>query len=539
MTGLFLIIFLTTCVLGQEHPSVCLDDGTCYIGSWMESAKGSPFASYQGIRYAEPPIGKLRFRPPFPFESNSNTFDVSQESTVQCPQLKNYYLPDGQEDCLLLNIYVPEKSEGQTLPVMFWIPGGELVVGSNRYGEYGPQEFMDRNVIIVTVNYRLGPFGFLSLGTPQVSGNAGFLDQKLALKWVNQNIEAFGGDKDSITIFGESAGALSVGIQLVSPMSEGLFQRAILQSSSTEAPGWKILNESLAIHYGNIFKEKLGCDKTTNSLECLQRKSMEEIINLTYQINTEGRTVWSGVPDNEFLPDNPTILLENGDFNPNVEVIISTTKQEGILLLFQQLADPSKWSNFRDNFDTIAPKMLFSIPYFDEITDLDLDRANKVFDHYIGSKVNIDEDHTDGIIELFTDSGFLFGLYKTANYLMKQNVKVYQAILTYHGEHSFTEGFGFDNYGICHGDDLFYLWKQNNVTLNENDSKVREIMTDAWTNFAKFGDPTPPGSEFSWLPVENPDFHKLWNISGAFPEMSKSQEIQDRMEFWTELLKNE
>ena len=234
----------------------------------------------------------------------------------------------GQEDCLLLNIYVPAEAlnKGKQMPVMVWIHGGALIHGSNRFDEQGPQDYMDREVIIVTINYRLGPFGFLSLGNDEVFSNAGFYDQNLALQWVNQNIEAFGGDQNSVTLFGESAGALSVNVQFLSPMSQGLFQRIILQSCSTEAPGWQILNESLAMHYGNVLIEKIGCSKATDSLSCLQRKSMDEILSLTYEVNPNSGAVWMGVPDGKLITENPSILLENGQFDPSIEVLVSTTK---------------------------------------------------------------------------------------------------------------------------------------------------------------------------------------------------------------------
>ena len=121
--------------------------------------------------------------------------------------------------------------DGLHLPVLFWIHGGGLTVGSGRIAEHGPQYFMEtEQVVIVTINYRLGALGFLSLGTEDVPGNAGLRDQVMALKWVNDNIAFFGGDPQAITIAGESAGGFSVLLHIVSPQSEGLFQRAIIQS---------------------------------------------------------------------------------------------------------------------------------------------------------------------------------------------------------------------------------------------------------------------------------------------------------------------
>ena len=121
---------------------------------------------------------------------------------------------------------------------MFWIHGGSFLFGSNTFDQYGPNQFMkDQNVILVTTNYRIGPIGFLSMGTEEVPGNAGFRDQNLALTWVHDYISNFGGDPNLVTIFGESCGSFSIHMHLISPLSRGLYRRAILQSSTALSPG--------------------------------------------------------------------------------------------------------------------------------------------------------------------------------------------------------------------------------------------------------------------------------------------------------------
>ena len=162
----------------------------------------------------------------------------------------------------MLNIYVPEvefSSRKRKLPVMVWIHGGALLIGSNNYNENGPKHFMKKEIVMVTVNYRLGPLGFLSMGTDSVPGNVGLRDQNMALKWVKKNIAAFGGDPNSVTLFGESAGSLSVALHLISPMSEGLFHRIILQSGTALAPAWGPINSQHALYYKDLFLEKMEC----------------------------------------------------------------------------------------------------------------------------------------------------------------------------------------------------------------------------------------------------------------------------------------
>ena len=142
----------------------------------------------------------------------------------------------GQEDCLFLNVYTPVASEG-LLPVMVYLHGGGFVAGEGSSTMYGPHFFMDEGVLLVTVQYRLGIFGFLSTGQEEAPGNLGLWDQREALVWVKDNIAAFGGDPDRVTLFGESAGSMAVNFHLVSPQSRGLFHGAILQSGTDLGPG--------------------------------------------------------------------------------------------------------------------------------------------------------------------------------------------------------------------------------------------------------------------------------------------------------------
>ena len=137
---------------------------------------------------------------------------------------------------------------------------------------------------------------------------------------------------------------------------------------------------------------------------------------------------------------------------------------------------------------------------------------------------------------MFTDAGFLYGTYKTIQYLLEQGVTVYQYILTYRGEHSFSEAFGIEPVGVCHADDLMYLWNPAGGfgSLTGDDALVRKTMTKAWASFAFYGDPTPPGSEASWIASGNPN--QYWNISGPVSNMGSSSYIQDRMELWTQVI---
>ena len=353
------------------RPLACLESGTCYQGALNSTSSGVQYAAFQGIRYAKAPIGNLRFKPPQPLDDASiGTIDVSQESTVMCLQIDG----KGQEDCLLLNIYVPAKifndESGTKYPIMFWIYGGGYVFGDGTFWTYGPQPLMDKEeVILVTVNYRLGPFGFLSLGTfdSEAHGNSGLLDQNLALQWVQQNIGQFKGDPNLVTIFGESAGSLSVALQVVSPMSRGLFQRAIMESGVVLAPTWHFIPPGEASFYGTSMAANLGCTSIDEYLECLQSKEFTEIL----EGGVEGSR-WMPTIDPAFLPERPIDILEKGDFDHNIEVILGSNAAEGLLWV----SNSTDFEGCRNNFDTCGPVSLYWLNEW-EVTEESTDQAKR------------------------------------------------------------------------------------------------------------------------------------------------------------------
>ena len=170
------------------------------------SVLGRNYFNFQGIPYMKQPVGKLRFRDAESPEKWSEPLDVTKEPPGYCMRSFLNYSDGGQEDAAVVNVYTPYTNPKKLLPVLFWIHGGGWNSGSGQTDLFGPDYFMQKDVILVTVNYRLGPVGFLSLEDPDVNvpGNAGLKDQTFALKWVQRNIKQFGGDKQNITVFGES-----------------------------------------------------------------------------------------------------------------------------------------------------------------------------------------------------------------------------------------------------------------------------------------------------------------------------------------------
>ena len=377
LLGLLVSIIIST-VSAKDNPLVCLDSGTCYKGGWSSTSDGIKYANFQGIMFAKPPTGNLRFRPPQKLDEESlGTLDVSQESKVACLQVQTNG-PIGQEDCLFLNVYIPAKiyndQSDKKYPVMFWIYGGGFAVGDATFFTYGPQPFMDKDVIIVTVNYRLGPFGFLSLGSEGAQGNNGLLDQNLALQWVQQNIGNFRGDQNMVTIFGESAGSLSVALHIVSPMSKGLFQRAILQSGVVLAPSWHFIPSEEASFYGTSMANILNCTSEEDYLECLQSKDPNEILQAEPSIyGLSSRLItWMPTIDSAFLPEKPIDILEKGNFDHDLQVIVGSNAADGMAWM----NNSTDFEDFRENFETVGPALLYDKNQ-SEVTKEDSNNAKK------------------------------------------------------------------------------------------------------------------------------------------------------------------
>ncbi|MBI2795629.1 MAG: carboxylesterase family protein [Gemmatimonadetes bacterium] len=301
---------------------------------------------FRGIPYAQPPVGDLRWRAPQPVAAWTTPRDASEFGPV-CPQtdaVARAYgatLEPTSEDCLTLNVWTAATSPRERRPVMVWIHGGSLTHGSGRVLIYDGTRFARGGVVLVTINYRLGALGFLahpalSAESPQgISGNYAFLDQVAALRWVRENIAAFGGDPDNVTIFGESAGAYSVGYHLASPLSRGLFHKAILQSGSPfrEVVPLRSASDSArsAERVGTEFAKRVGAPPGAEGVRALRSMPADSIITLTAtaQMGTFPETV-----DGWFLTEPPAVAVARGRLAP-VPIMIGSNADEATILVRQ------------------------------------------------------------------------------------------------------------------------------------------------------------------------------------------------------------
>lgn len=252
---------------GSVSVTLVLDDGVIN-GTSMVTRLGESFDAFLKLPFAEPPLGDLRFVAPEVNRPWSGVLDATQYSSM-CMQINLLSSSPVSEDCLYLNVFTKNLREGSEnlKPVIAYIHGGSFQLGSA--SDHEPHLLMERDVVVVTINYRLGAFGFLSLGTKEIPGNAGFKDQVMALKWIKKNISKFGGDPNLVTLIGNSAGAYSVTAHMVSPSSQGLFHRVIAMSGSITNQR-KLENNYLSL--AQMLAEKLNCTKisTDEMIACLR-----------------------------------------------------------------------------------------------------------------------------------------------------------------------------------------------------------------------------------------------------------------------------
>ncbi|HEY3753804.1 MAG TPA: carboxylesterase family protein [Pseudonocardiaceae bacterium] len=273
---------------------------------------------FLGVPYAAPPVGALRWQPPQPAARWHGVRDATQFAPHCAQPAGPFGKGSTSEDCLYLNVFTPAKQSGRPLPVMVWIHGGALVTGES--DDYDPTNLVGDGAIVVTINYRLGALGFLAhpalTGKGGASGNYGLMDQQAALRWVAQNIGQFGGDKHNVSIFGESAGGLSVLSQVVSKGGRGLFAKAIVESGT-----YNLTQTSLgdAETSGEAFATKAGCASQTAA--CLRGLPVSTIVA------DEDQSGYTPDLDGQVLTQSLKPAFASGQFN-RVPIINGTNHDE-------------------------------------------------------------------------------------------------------------------------------------------------------------------------------------------------------------------
>ena len=467
-------------------------------------------AVFEGIPYATPPVGPLRWRDPQPAAPWPGIRDATKPGSACTqneigidrfigPLAATYGVPypaqkvESSEDCLYLNVWVPNWPAKAALPVMVWLHGGSNAAGSGSQGTYDGISLAAHGVVVVTVNYRLGVLGFFS--HPELSkesahhssGNYGLLDQLAALRWVRENIAQFGGDPRNVTLFGESAGSIDAGVLVASPLSTGLFQRAILESGPPFGLGpVHTLSQAEAVGAA-IGKSAPG--SSSSALENLRNLPATAVVKLAasaVQSQFNGYDMNSAIVDNWLLQESPAKAYASGRIQ-KVSLLIGINGRE--LSAFRitaaaaakQAGQPTKSSGAGDAVKSLADT---TRPLYGNWTDLAVGL-------YLG-KILV---HRDTAIDQATN-----------DMMMACPVGAVAALVTGVGQRAYVYKFdrsipgkGESELGAFHAleipfvfnafDDRGWRW----LPFSATDHKLSQTMESYWTNFARRGDPNSAG----------------------------------------------
>lgn len=472
--------------VGEPPLVVQTEDGA------VRGALAEGYRLFQGIPFAAPPVGDLRFRPPAPVEPWNGVRDATEPGSP-CPQPQ---FPDlgtiasTDEDCLFLNVTTPAGLAGRRgdLPVMVWIHGGYFILGAG--SDYDARTLaVDGDVVVVTVNYRLGPLGFLAQqdlsaqNGDVASGSAALLDQQAALRWVQRNIAAFGGDPDTVTVAGESAGAASVCAQLTSPTARGLFDRAIAQSFSCTA---RYEDLATAEARGDQVAAAVGCAGGIDVAACLREVGVEELLRAWLGALPEGGAFVVG---GSALPVQPADAIATGEY-ARVPILHGNNRDENTLFtpdtpLVSTGAPPSP--------------TLTAEEYAAELTARHGDRAEEVLARYPADAY---PSPLRALAAVYSDAGPPTVLSTCAH------VDAYAALSAAPGRprvyaYQFRDrtaspliDLPFPDYpeDASHGAELPYLFPGLfGAPLTPEQQELSATMVRYWTTFAATGDPNDPG----------------------------------------------
>ncbi|XP_030751749.1 uncharacterized protein LOC115879197 [Sitophilus oryzae] len=487
-------------------------------GHILTSPGNKTFKAFQGVPYAQPPLGNLRFQAPQPPLNWDGIRDATKDGNI-CFAITSDS-PEESEDCLFLNVFVPILDDDNQckLSVMLWIHGGGFTHGHSLYNSTGPDYLIEQGVIVVTLTYRLGPFGFLSTGDDVISGNAGLKDQAAAIKWIYENIEAFGGDKDNITISGQSAGSASVGFQLLYKGNEGYFRGAIMESGSplnmwSFSVGFdpKAYAVDLAQQVNATIDANISSAALLNFLVSLDGKEIDTASTKT-TVSTSALPVIEPASQTAFLTASQYELLAKGDFI-QVPLLIGTNSEEEI----HQGQDLEKLAknleSYEKNYEKFIPKNM------DLSVNVNKSLVSKTIrDLYLD---NVPDDSKMGhLIKYMSHNTFTRAVIKHAT-LAVNYTAVYFYVFSYDGPLGNVNITVKGADKIDHAEDTKYLWKRvgkdySNDDLSKypaSDVLAHNRLISLWTNFVKYLTPTPEKTELlqniTWPEYDSEEYRYL------------------------------
>ncbi|KAJ3293403.1 hypothetical protein HDU76_007045 [Blyttiomyces sp. JEL0837] len=441
--------------------------------------------AHLGIPFAQPPVGSLRFKQAQPV----TTYLGERDATELGPACFTNADPKKglvmSEDCLQLNVWTPaDVQEDDRLPVLVWIYGGSFTSGSTRGPVYNGGNLvhgsLDKHrVIVVSFNYRLGPFGFMASKEIEAEGglNAGLLDQRLAFEWVKNNIKKFGGDPNRITAFGESAGAISIGTHLtaIQPASNPFpFHAAILESGA----GSSGIRLSVNAIESTIYKSTLSNTNCTN-LSCLRQIPA---LNLTQAgftaLQSSAGVSYGPIIDGVYVVENPADALKAGK-GLKVPLLLGTNTDEGTLFT----ANVKTEQIYNGYLSKLAPF-------------LPEEKIAEIYTHYPASDYN--NSYPFAAAAIFGDFIFQCPVRLLADSYANQGLPVYKYHFNHpHGQYLIS-GPGTEGFGIAHASELIYVFNDKYLYGNDEERELARNMVGYWTHFARRGAPNFAGSLKHW-----------------------------------------
>jgi len=459
LTAVMILFLFSGCSLPVASQTTVLKTDKGYIRGRMENK----VLVFRGVPYAKAPTGNLRFKAPQPADSWTDTLSCETFGSIAAQYNGAEKVTAGEENCLSLNIYAPSPSgtgapsEGKQksltkpkLPVVVWVHGGGMTSGAGK-GMDGKAFSGQDSIITITINYRLGVFGFLYLGDQQKdyssSGNNGLLDCIMALQWIRKNISAFGGDPSQVTVMGESAGAKLVSTLLVAPKAKGYYHQLILESGSVHC----IRDSSTAKSIRKRLLDSLGLKKPSDLLSL----STSQLIEAQHKVcsGAQGTNYFGPVQDGKVITSDPYLYIK-GHPDPKIRLLIGTNSAESKMFM---------------NSD----KRLF---HPDDRVLMDWFGNNY---HYIKSadrKALAATAELSYETNLFTQYMYQMHSYRLAKALVTHQTPVWVYRFDYSRDHS----------GANHAQELDYVWfTGSNNAFNKEEVALAQQMHQAWVNFIR------------------------------------------------------
>jgi para-nitrobenzyl esterase len=482
MTRWLILVFT---LVARALPAWALDPSVTIDAGRVRGVVSNGVVAFKGIPYAAAPVGPLRWKPPQP-AAQWKDVRVASEFGAACPQppiLEKMWAIKYRtnEDCLVLNVWTAAGAPSESRPVMFWIHGGAFIAGSSEGAATDGSALARQGIVVVSINYRLGPLGFLALpalsresssqpGGRVTSGNYGLLDQIAALAWVKRNIRVFGGDPGNVTIFGESAGAGSVAMLMASPLARGLFHKAVMESG--------------VVFIGNVYlnkpagavksAEQTGVSRFGDNLAALRAKTADAILNsggVQSDVFFGAGDYYGPIVDGYAIPDDPESIFGAGR-QASVPLIVGTNADEGSV--FTGALPFASAAAYRAGID---------VRY-----GADGGAVFALYPAYLPFQIR------PAVTRLLTDSMFLTTARRVARYQSPRNARTYLYHFTRVSVYAQLYGLG-----AYHAAEIPYVFDTVEASSQAKDRELAQSMSAAWVRFASTGDPNG-GTLPKWPP---------------------------------------